>query len=354
MSGTLQNWTGNVSESNSSAPNERVFSSNFVFLWAVVYCVLVACGILLNLLVVYVMLRSRKIRTSISSFLIFHLSLTHLIFHIAVPWLTLTLYRASLLACRFSVFIEFSCAAAIFSSLAAIAWDRQRNIIQPFKSLVPRRWKTYLLLITGIWLYAFAASTSFIYSARLQSVKICWRDRNGTKACENYPLCHTPMDWKTQLSKTLYFLMAFFVPFLYILGTYTEIAVRLWKRSKSGNIHGAVAKNKARTIRLMVIAVLVFALCWGTNFGLELLRVYGVLDNLSDESDIMLQILSYLVQALSSCLNPAVYAFFSPEFRKNCFKFCCCCFNRCLYFRRGRRYYKSRVQPITLNLVHTN
>ena len=66
--------------------------------------------------------------------------------------------------------------------------------------------------------------------------------------------------------------LAFLIPFRYMLVTYTKSAVSLWKRSKTGEIHGAVANCKVRTIRLMVMA-LVFAVCWALNFVVELLRV---------------------------------------------------------------------------------
>jgi len=137
--------------------------------------------------------------------------------------------------------MELSCAAAIFSSLAAIAWDRQRNILQPFKSLAPRRLKTYLLLHTAIWIYALMSSTPFIYSVRTKSQEICWKEENGTEKCRKYAFSHSPIDWKTQLSKTLFFIVAFIVPFMYMLVTYTKIAVNLGKRSKKGKIHGVVA-----------------------------------------------------------------------------------------------------------------
>ena len=346
MNETLGNWNTTSGTNSTSSPDLHVFPRNFVFLWLVTYYVLLGCGVFLNLMVVYVMLRSRKIRTSISSFLIFHLSLTHVLYHVAAPVLRQNDFNNSPLSCKAFVLMELSCAAAIFSSLAAIAWDRQRNILQPFKSLAPRRLKTYLLLLTAIWIYALMSSTPFIYSVRTKSQEICWKEENGTEKCKKYAFCHSPIDWKTQLSKTLFFIMAFTVPFMYMLVTYTKIAVNLWKRSKKGKIHGAVAKCKAKTIRLMVTALLVFAVCWGSNFIVDLLRVYGVLENLSLGSDVMLQILCLITQASSSCLNPAVYAFLSPEFRKNCFKFCCCCFSCCAYFRRFSRYYPNQVQPV--------
>ena len=189
-------------------------------------------------------------------------------------------------------------------------------------------------------------STPFIYSVRTKSREVCWKDENATEKCRNYPFCYAPSDWKTQLSKTLFFIIAFVLPFTYMLVTYAKIAVNLLQRSRNGKIHGAVAKGKARSIRLMVIALLVFGLCWGLNFIVDLLRVYGVLDNVSLESDIMLQISCLIAQASSSCLNPAVYAFFSPEFRKNCAKFCCCCFPCCACFRGHSHYGENRVQPV--------
>ena len=336
MNETLGNW--NIANgTNRSSP--QVFASDFVHVWVMTYYFLVGCGGFLNLLVMYVMLRSHKIRTSISSFLIFHLSLTHVVFHTAVSLFRLNWSHN----CKAFVLIELSCSAAIFGSLVAIAWDRHRNILQPFKSLVPRRTKTYFFILAGVWMYAFTTSTPFIYSVRTKSREVCWKEQNTTEKCRNYTFCYAPSDWKTQLSKTLFFNMAFVFPFTYMLVTYTKIAVNLWQRSKNGKIHGAVAKCKARSIRLMVIALLVFGVCWGLNFIVDLLRVYGVLDNASLETDIMLRILCLIAQASSSCLNPVVYAFFSPEFRENCVKFCCCCFS---CFRHRSHHGENRVQPV--------
>ena len=148
----------------------------------------------------YVMLRSHKIQTSISSFLIFHLSLTHVVFHMAVPLFRLNWSHN----CKAFVLIELSCAPAIFGSLVAVAWDRQRNVLQPFKSLVPRRTKTYFFVLAGIWMYAFMTSTPFIYSVRTKSREICGKEGNTTEKFRNHTLCYAPSDGKTQLSKTVF------------------------------------------------------------------------------------------------------------------------------------------------------
>ncbi len=116
---------------------------------------------------------------------------------------------------------------------------------------------------------------------------------------------------------------------------YTKIAVSLWKRSKNGTIHGAVAKSKVKSTRLMVIAVLGFVLCWGPKFFVDLLNVFEVYS----ENNFELQISCFLAQTSSSSINPAIYAFFSPEFRK-------------LFFQiLLLLWFMSRVFPVSLPLL---
>ena len=99
------------------------------------------CGIVLNILVLYVMLRSRKIRKNLSSFLIFHLSLSHVLLYFLLP-----IFKSSpIFSCANKEFARHLFGAAIFGTLATIAVDRYRNIAQPFKSLTPRRLKTFFL-----------------------------------------------------------------------------------------------------------------------------------------------------------------------------------------------------------------
>ena len=327
LNATVESWS-NSSDKNSSSP--RFDRKDYVYLFRVAYFGLLSCGAVLNIMVVFVMVRSGKIRHNISSFLIFHLSVTHLLLHLTVPifW-NVHVSTGNSSSCKVLVFIDYACAATIFNSLVAIAWDRHRNVLRPFDCLAPRRLKTYFKLVAVIWIYAFITSVPFIYSARTETEVACSKENNATKTCKEYNFCDLPSDWKTQLSKTLYFLLAFVIPLMYMFITYTKIAVCLWKRSKNGTIHGAVAKRKVRPTRLMVIAVLGFGLCWGPTFLVELLNVYEVRSG----NNFALRIWCYLAQISSSCLNPAIYAFFSPEFRKLVSKFCCCCCTRRCFSR---------------------
>ena len=340
MNQTLTNWTR--TETNSTLP--ETYITDFIFLAFIsAYYFLLSCGAVLNITVVFVMLRSGKIRQNISSFLIFHLSLTHL-FYLTTSVLPFFLNSSSHASCIAKELTGQACAAAIFNSLVAIAWDRHRNVLRPFKSLAPRHLKTYLMLVAAIWTYAFVTSAPFIYSVRTETVKTCSKENNGTLKCkEQYSLCHLPPDWKTQLSRTIYVFLAFVIPLLYMLLAYTNIAVSLWKRSKTGIIHGAVAKCKVKSTRLMVVAVLGFVFCWGPTFWVDLLTVYGAIKN-----SFLLGMWCRITQTSSSCINPAIYAFFSPEFRKLFVRFCCCGCSCRMCARRGLPERGNRVQPVTL------
>ena len=128
MNETAENGTNTDTEAASSSP---VFND----LFKIAFLVLFFVGLFLDVFVIYVMVRSGQFRRNISSFLLFHLSFTHLLFHVvfAVTIRTGSLPEASALNCKVSAFIEHACPAAIFSTLVAITWDRHKNVLQPLK-----------------------------------------------------------------------------------------------------------------------------------------------------------------------------------------------------------------------------
>ena len=299
------------------------------------------CGIVLNILVLYVMLRSRKIRKNISSFLIFHLSLSHVLLYFLLP----VFKSSSIFSCANKEFARHLFGAAIFGTLATIAVDRYRNIAQPFKSLTPRRLKTFFLLILGIWLFALATTMPVFLTIQSRTEIFCQKEEDETaEKCYKLFYCYWPS--KGKLPKTMYFFFAFLLPFLSILLAYTKAALSLWKRTKKGTFHSAVAKHKAKTVRLMVIAVCIFALGWGPKFFINFLRAYSVSINLPSRHFFTLRKACEIAEVLSLCLSPIIYAFLSPEFRKLFYEFCCCfCRHRptCL---RHRRFCFNSVHPI--------
>ena len=344
MNQTLENLTSNTLTNGTNVSSLRI---GYRFWGVLIYSVLLVSGTVLNIMVVFVLLRSGKMRQNISSFLIFHLSVTHLLLHVGIPiFQYIDVFKGNSTSCTILVFSSLTCAVVIFSSLVAIAWDRHRNVLRPFKSLAPRKFKVYSTLMTAIWMYAFITSAPFIFSIKTDHVVICSKEKNGAEICTEKSICHfQATDWKTKLSETIYFSLAFVIPLLYMFFAYAKIAVSLWKRSRNGTIHSAVAKCKVKSTRLMIIAVFGFVFCWGPTFFADLFAVYGVYDY----SNLELQYWCYLGQLSSSSINPVIFAFFSPEFRKSFLKYCSfsCCRCWCRVLSRQRRQCDgNRVEPV--------
>ena len=313
-------------------------SSHFLF---ILRDSLLICGIVLNVLVLYVMLRSRKIRKNLSSFLIFHLSLSHVLLYCLLP-----IFRsAPFFSCACKELAHHLFGAAIFATLATIAGDRYRNIAQPFKSLAPRRLKTFFLLILGIWLFALATTMPVFFTMQARTENFCQKKENETaEKCYKLSYCYWPS--KGKLPRTMYFFFAFLLPFFSILLAYTKAALSLWKRTKKATFHSAVAMHKAKTVRLMVIAVCIFALGWGPKFFVDFLRAYSVPINLPSRHFFTLRKACEIAEVLSLCLSPVIYAFLNPDFRKLFYKFCCCfCRHRPTCLRHRRCCFNS-VHPI--------
>jgi len=101
--------------------------------------------------------------------------------------------------------------------------------------------------------------------------------------------------------------------------------LRLWKGSaalsqgpgptRDARNSGKNQENKKRVTRMIVAVIIVFTVCWTPLHIVLVLKAFGkYYDHLYDS----LVILNILVQCLAysnSCLNPLLYAFFSPNFR---------------------------------------
>ena len=117
---------------------------------------------------------------------------------------------------------------------------------------------------------------------------------------------------------------------LYMFFAYGKIAVSLWNRSKNGSIHKAVAKAKMKSTRLVVAAVPVFVVCWAPTLELQLLEAYCIVENLSSKYLFIVYFWCIILQISSSSINPVIYAFLCPEFKRGVLRHCCfCCSSNC-------------------------
>lgn len=290
-------------------------------------------GIVANVTVCAVMIRSKRIWKNLSSFLIFHLSLSDLILRlVAMPigFLVLSASAGSVLwKCKVYIFVLQTCAATIFASLAAIAWERQKNITRPFQRLGSQMKRRFV--VTFIWTYALIASAGFLYSTTGRTIQVCPDIGNLTTSnCRMLQLCELQPSRSLRVCISVNFVLGFVVPLLALITSYTRITFALWSRARKRSIHGAVVKSISKSLRMFAIVVLGFVVCWGPHFVVTVLHAYELID--LDKSP-WLKPLTFLPQFASSVINPIIYAYYSKDFLSDCRAFCCssvsiCC-RRC-------------------------
>ena len=288
--------------------------------------VLVVLGVILNGAICFVMLRGKRYKKNTSNFFILHLSATELFIRLLIgPMVVYSLVTTSKIEstqCKFLSLFSNTFASATFISLAAIAIDRYQNIVHPMKTLKSRR-KTFHLVFL-VWLYAIIVSIPSVVSVR--SISINELPETQGMDCENCSdkrICDMPQNAIGQASTTLYFVFAFLFPLTLIFVLYTKIVVVLHRRRNNGMIHKVAARSKSKAVRMLVLAVIGYAMSLGPGALLAILRSHGNFNNTSFYKKFAVSWMVEIVQLTSSLGNPIIYAYYNRDFRKELAKLFC-------------------------------
>ena len=295
---------------------------------------LLLLGIIANIIILVVMIRTRKIRRSLSNFFIFHLSVVESIFRlITIPIhiysrIPSTIENSTMIPiCKTWSFISSAWGSAIFLSLTGIALDRYNNILHPMKSRTAKH--NYLFILIAVWSYAVVVSAPFIYSTSSFLVteldgaasRAFWNQFNEN--CENClnvgipHVCDHKTGWSSKLSATTYFLLSFFVPLLIICAAYARIVSCLWQRSRQQGIRNkTVARSKTKAVRMVIMMVLGYSLCWGPITIFNMLQTYHIFKEAPHTTLIYLGMVTIVLLNSSSVVNPLIYAYYNSNFRE--------------------------------------
>ena len=147
----------------------------------------------------------------------------------------------------------------------------------------------------------------------------------------------------------MFFATSLAVPLLAILWLYMNMLLRLWRGSaathgpgpsRDKNNKSKGRENRKKATRTVVIIIVAFAICW-TPLQVHLCPNLSLIDSQTSHVSsqvvlllrkldmveltsalIVLQIASHCFAYFNSCLNPILYAFFSPNFRAAFFSKC--------------------------------
>ncbi|KAM6221760.1 neuromedin-K receptor [Rhynchocyon petersi] len=309
----------------SLAPSRANFTNQFVqpswriALWSLAYGVVVAVAVFGNLIVIWIILAHKRMRTVTNYFLVnlafsdasmaaFN-TLVNFIYALHGEWYFGPNY------CRFQNFFPITAVFASIYSMTAIAVDRYMAIIDPLK---PRLSATATKIVIGsIWILAFLlAFPQCLYSK--------------TKVMPERTLCYVqwPEGAKQHFTyHIIVIILVYFFPLLIMGITYTIVGITLWGGEIPGDTcdkYQEQLKAKRKVVKMMIIVVVTFAICWlPYHIYFIIIAIYQQLNRWKYIQQVYLA--SFWLAMSSTMYNPIIYCCLNKRFRagfKRAFRWC--------------------------------
>ncbi|XP_038625209.1 neuromedin-K receptor [Tachyglossus aculeatus] len=305
--------------SGTNLTNQFVQPSWRIALWSLAYGAVVAVVVFGNLIVIWIIVAHKRMRTVTNYFLVnlafsdaamaaFN-TLVNFIYALHSEWYLAANY------CRFHNFFPITAVFASIYSMTAIAVDRYMAIIDPLK---PRLSATATKVVIGsIWILAF-----------LLAIPQCLYSK--TKVMPGRTLCYVQWPEGSNQHFTYHIIVIVLVycfPLLVMGITYTIVGITLW----GGEIPGDTSdkyheqlKAKRKVVKMMIVVVVTFAICW-LPYHIYFI-VTGIYQHLNRWKYIQQVYLASFWLAMSSTMyNPIIYCCLNKRFRagfKRAFRWC--------------------------------
>ncbi|KAM7392543.1 hypothetical protein PAMA_007587 [Pampus argenteus] len=332
-----------------------------------------------NGVVCFIVLRSKNMRT-VTNLFILNLAISDLLVGIFCMPTTLvdniiTGWPFGSVLCKLSGMVQgISVSASVFT-LVAIAVDRFRCIVYPFKQKFTIA--TSKLIIIIIWVLAVSImcpSGLMLQVTKEHRVRIV-RDRDN----DTRPFYWCRENWPNQEMRKIYttvlFANIYLAPLSLIVIMYARIGFTLFKTvvpplRGSGIVSGVgssnnkpnmegrhtISRKKKRVIMMLLVVALLFVLSWLPLWTLMMLSDYASLtEHQYRVINIYVYPLAHWLAFFNSSVNPIIYGFFNENFRRGfqaAFKFQLCSAEikrQKTYSHRIRGNAVLPVQPATLS-----
>ncbi|CAH8638173.1 unnamed protein product [Heterobilharzia americana] len=255
---------------------DNVFDLTSCIVITLMFALIVIFSILGNILVMWIILNNRRMRTVTNCFL-FNLSAADLltVFQI-IPNVYYVLQNDWIFGaayCKFSQFFTaFNIAISVFTFIA-ISSDRYTAIMFPLR---PRsKLKTIMCVIVAIWLISFAIGLPCLIVAAVLPKKpeLIGNMGNYTEASiivdqltvsslnqyiSNDCVLNWSSEWSEAYDYTLFILM-YVLPLMILAATYVPISIHLWFHRGLGEVTRAQAQNvrsKRRAVKMLCAVML--------------------------------------------------------------------------------------------------
>ncbi|XP_020510346.2 growth hormone secretagogue receptor a [Labrus bergylta] len=284
-------------------------------------------GVAGNVMTILVVSKYRDMRTTTNLYLC-SMAVSDLLIFLCMP---LDLYRMwryrpwrfGDALCKLFQFVSESCTYSTILSITALSVERYLAICFPLraKAVVTKRRVRGLILL--LWTVSLLSAGPVFVMVGVE------RDSSGmnetvysleevdTRECKmtHYAVESGLMGAMVWLSSVFFFMPVFCLTVLYSL-----IGRRLWQRHRETNISSRVAhrdKSNRQTIKMLVVVVLAFVLCW-LPFHVGRYLQFRSLDDPSPLMSVLSEYCSFVSVVLfylSAAINPILYNTMSWKYR---------------------------------------
>ncbi|XP_030632699.1 probable G-protein coupled receptor 83 [Chanos chanos] len=276
------------------------------------YSVIIFISLFGNILVCHVVIKNKRMHSATSLFIV-NLAIADILITLLNTPFTLVRFVNSTWMfgrgmCHISRFVQYCSLHVSTLTLTAIALDRRQVILYPLK---PRMCTGQgVVCIIFIWLMASCFSLPHAIYQKLFTF-VYSKDIVRSLCVPDFP---EPSDLFWQYLDLATFILLYVLPLLIITAAYSAIARRLWRRNAIGDVtseqYFLQRRKRKRTIKMLVLVVAVFAICW---FPLNCYVV--LLSSQAIQSNNAIYFSFHWLAMSSTCYNPFIYCWLNQGFR---------------------------------------
>uniref|UniRef100_G1L8M8 Pyroglutamylated RF-amide peptide receptor n=1 Tax=Ailuropoda melanoleuca TaxID=9646 RepID=G1L8M8_AILME len=288
-----------------------------------------------NGLVVYVVTRSKAMRT-VTNIFICSLALSDLL--IAFFCIPVTMLQnisdtwlGGAFVCKMLPFVQSTAIVTEILTMTCIAVERHQGLVHPFKMKWQYTNRRAFTMLGVVWLVAVIVGSPMWHVQRLEIKYDFLYEKEHICCLEEWA---SPAHQK--IYTTFILVIIFLLPLMLMLVLYSKIGYELWIKKRVGDcsvlrtLHGKemskITRKKKRAVIMMVTVVALFAVCWAPFHVVHMMIEYSNFEKEYD--DVTIKMIFAIVQIIgfsNSICNPIVYAFLNENFKKNFLSAVCYC-----------------------------
>nr|QPB70566.1 putative tachykinin-related peptide receptor III [Homarus americanus] len=316
-------------------------------IWSVFFGGMVVVATGGNLIVIWIVLADRRMRTVTNIFLVnlsvadAMVSTLNVVFNFT--YMLNLHWRFGRIYCKISQFVSILSICASVFTLMAISFDRYIAIMHPLR---PRMGRKATILIV-VWIWVSSTCLSMPNMLFFTTAPLPLKDGDTRVVCyAQWPDGDQGYSQSEYVHTVVLMVLTYILPLLCMGFTYARIGMTLWgSRSIGEQTPRQVEsiKSKRKVVKMMIVVVSIFAICWLPY------HLYFILSNLMPEiahTDYIQEtyLAIYWLAMSNSMYNPMIYCWLNNRFRQG-FKKVFSGWLPCVH------YYER--EPVEVTRVHT-